>query len=45
MSSLSPTNTELRDGDNWMLVNSGGVTPAEYIDTKAIPIAKITSLA
>ena len=45
MTSLSPTNTELRDGDNWMLVNSGGVTPAEYIDTKAIPIAKITSLA
>lgn len=45
MSSLSPTNTDLRNGQNWSLVNSGGVTPSEYIDIKAIPIARIISLA
>lgn len=43
MSSLSPSDSELENGANWELVNTGGVTK-EYIDTKAIPIARIISL-
>lgn len=43
MSSLSPTDAELEYGPNWELVNTGGLTK-EYIDTKAIPIARIISL-
>lgn len=43
MSTLSPTNAELEDGRNWELVNTGGVNK-EYIDLKAIPIARIISL-
>lgn len=43
MSTLSPTNAELEDGANWELVNTGGVNK-EYIDLKAIPIARIISL-
>lgn len=43
MSSLSPTNSELEDGSNWELVNSGG-NNKEYISLKAIPIARIISL-
>ena len=43
MSTLSPTNAELEDGTNWELVNTGGVNN-EYIDLKAIPIARIISL-
>ena len=43
MSTLSPTNAELEDGTNWELVNTGGVNK-EYIDLKAIPIARIISL-
>lgn len=42
MESLSPTNDELEDGENWELVNSGG-TNKEYISLKAIPIARIIS--
>lgn len=43
MSTLSPTNAELANGSNWELVNTGGVSK-EYIDIKAIPIARIISL-
>ena len=39
---LSPTNEELADGSNWVLVNDGGTKP-EYYDHKAIPIARIIS--
>jgi len=45
MSTLSPTNAELANGVNWELVNTGGVGDAlKYIDSKAIPIARIISL-
>ena len=43
MSSLSPSNSELENGANWELVNSGGDNK-EYISLKAIPIARIISL-
>lgn len=43
MSTLSPTNAELANGNNWELVNTGGSTK-KYIDIKAIPIARIISL-
>lgn len=43
MSTLSPTNEELEMGVNWELVNTGG-SQKQYIDTKAIPIARIISL-
>ena len=39
----SPTNAELEDGSNWELVNTGGAAGVEYIDVKAIPIARIVS--
>lgn len=43
--SLSPTNTELRDGANWCLVHTGEATESSrtYINHRAIPIAKIVS--
>ncbi|MCL2037020.1 MAG: phage coat protein [Oscillospiraceae bacterium] len=37
---LSPTNEELSDGDNWNLVN---VDWSEFVDHKKIPIARIIS--
>ncbi|GAC41898.1 hypothetical protein [Paenibacillus popilliae] len=40
--SLSPTDGELANGSNWELVHNGGTTK-EYIDHKAIPIARIIS--
>jgi hypothetical protein len=40
MASNSPTSAELEDGANWTLVNDGN---GEYIDHKAIPIARIIS--
>lgn len=43
MSTLSPTDAELADGQNWELVNTGG-TNKQYINLKAIPIARIISL-
>ena len=43
MSTMSPTNAELANGVNWELVNTGGSTK-NYIDLKAIPIARIISL-
>lgn len=43
--SLSPTNAELKDGANWLLVHSGEEQEAQrsYINHKAIPIARILS--
>ena len=41
--SLSPTTAELENGANWSLVHNGASTK-EYIDHKAIPIARIQSL-
>ncbi len=42
--SLSPTNEELANGENWTLVNNGGTGAAQKaIDHKAIPIARIIS--
>jgi len=42
---LSPTNKELENGDNWELVNDGNATAAKrkYINHKSIPIAEIIS--
>lgn len=42
---LSPTDDELRDGQNWTLVHSGESVAANrsYINHKAIPIARIKS--
>lgn len=40
---LSPTNAELENGTNWELVNDGASGKKEYIDHKAIPIARIIS--
>lgn len=40
---LSPTNAELENGANWELIHNGKSTKAEYIDHKAIPIARIIS--
>lgn len=44
MSSLSPTDAELKLGVNWELVNTNDGEGAEYISDKAIPIAQIISL-
>ncbi len=43
MVSLSPTDAELENGANWELVKSTGTT-TQYIDHKAIAIARIISL-
>lgn len=42
---LSPTNEELKKGENWTLVHSGETTESErsYINHKAVPIARIIS--
>lgn len=40
MASLSPTNEELKNGQNWELVNNGQ-SAKSYIDHKTIPIARI----
>lgn len=39
---LSPTDAELKKGENWCLVNDGSDTP-KYINHRAIPIARIIS--
>ena len=44
MSTLSPTNAELQNGANWELVNSNDGASKDYIDHKAIAIAKIVSI-
>lgn len=43
--SLSPTDNELKNGENWELVNDGNSTAAKrkYISHKAIPIVRIIS--
>ncbi len=43
--SLSPTDTELKNGENWSLVHSGEKTEKDrsYINHKVIPIARIIS--
>lgn len=43
--SLSPTDAELKNGENWLLVNSGESTAANrtYLNHKAVPIARIIS--
>lgn len=43
--SLSPTDAELKNGENWSLVHSGESVAANrsYINHKAIPIARIKS--
>ena len=44
MQTLSPTDAELENGANWELVNSmGDAGVRQYIDHKAIPIARIVS--
>lgn len=43
MASLSPTEEELEDGANWELVSTQGTKAKQYIDHKAIPIARIIS--
>ena len=45
-SKLSPTDTELENGQNWTLVHSGesSASSRTYINHKAIPIARIQSL-
>ncbi len=43
MSSLSPTDSELRNGANWELVNSATESGKQYIAHKTIPIARIIS--
>ena len=42
MASASPTNADLEKAANWTLVNDGASSKS-YIDTKAIPIARIYS--
>ena len=44
MASLSPTDAELENGQNWELVNDNASSSKEYINHKAIPIARIVSL-
>lgn len=44
LASLSPTNGELESGSHWELVNSNEDGTKEYIDHKAIAIARIISL-
>nr|DAX95424.1 MAG TPA: major capsid protein [Caudoviricetes sp.] len=41
VATLSPTNAELENGANWELVNDGSTGTKEYIDHKAIAIARI----
>ena len=44
MASLSPTDAELENGQNWELVNDNASSSKEYINHRAIPIARIISL-
>ena len=44
MAKLSPTDAELENGENWEIVNTNEDTGKEYLDIKAIPIARIISL-
>ena len=42
MATLSPTNAELEDGQNWEVVNDDGETK-EYVNTKLVPVVRILS--
>ena len=44
MTTLSPTDAELENGENWELVHSDSEGGTEYISGKVIPIARILSL-
>jgi len=44
MATASPTNAELKNGVNWMLVHSAEGDNIQYISHKAIPIARVLSL-
>ena len=44
MAKESPTDAELETGTNWQLVSGGTGNKKQYIDHKAIPIARIISL-
>ena len=44
MAKLSPTDSELENGGNWEIVNTNTEDGKEYLDIKAIPIARIISL-
>ena len=44
MKTLSPTNQELENGTNWELVNTNASSGKQYIDHKAVPIARVISL-
>ena len=44
MASASPTDAELENGTNWVLVSTVEGAEETYIDGKAIPIARILSL-
>ena len=44
MSTLSPSDAELRNGANWELVNNLDSSGKQYINHKTIPIARIISL-
>lgn len=44
MAKDSPTDAELETGTNWQLVSGGTGNKKQYIDHKAIPIARIISL-
>ena len=44
IATLSPTNAELETGSHWELVNSNEGSNKDYIDHKAIAIARIISL-
>jgi hypothetical protein len=44
MATNSPTDAELKNGENWTVVNDDGVgSNRKYLDHKAIPIARIIS--
>lgn len=44
IATLSPSDSELADGDNWELVNTNEGTSKIYLPHKAIPIGRIISL-
>ena len=44
MESLSPTDSELENGENWEIVNSATASNKQYLAHKNIPIAQIISL-
>lgn len=43
MAGLSPTPAELQNGENWELVHSADEAKTEWLDHKAIPIARVLS--